>query len=404
MIKSTRMPQTNRKISATKLVLLLCSSMTVMAGATIAPALPLIESYFENTANVEMLTRFVFTIPALFIVLFGPVVGFLTDRYGRKSVLASSLLLYGISGSAGLYLDSMTSLLVSRALLGVAVAGVLTCTTTLIADYFYGREREAFMGKQAAFMGLGGIVFLLAGGALATLSWRGPFAVYLSAILVLPMVLLWIYEPDRKAITAENQEQSTQTIPWKNINALYLLAITGMVLFYLIPVQLPFYLKEIADSTPPQIGMAIAWFTMCSAVASVLYPKIRRKLSYSAIYFLLFILIGIGYMSLGLINDYQSALGTLILSGLGFGLFMPNINIMLTKLAPEHVRGRIVGGLTTCLFLGQFISPIAAQPFISHTGLGGMFGAYTSAAIFSLLLALIFLIPKNPFSFDSASR
>jgi MFS family permease len=100
-------------------------------------------------------------------------------------------------------------------------------------------------------------------------------------------------------------------------------------------------------------------------------------------------------MSLGLINDYQSALGTLVLSGLGFGLFMPNINIMLTKLAPEHVRGRIVGGLTTCLFLGQFISPIAAQPFISHTGIGGMFGAYTSAAIFSFLLALIFLIPKK---------
>lgn len=374
--------------------------MTVMAGATIAPALPLIESYFKEIENIEMLTRFVFTIPALFIVLFGPVVGFFADKFGRKSVLVSSLILYGISGSAGLYLDSMISLLVSRALLGVAVAGVLTCTTTLIADYFTGKEREAFMGKQAAFMGLGGIVFLLAGGLLATLSWRGPFAVYLSAILVLPLVIKFIYEPDRKIIADEKQSQSAQAIPWRSINLLYLLSTTGMVLFYLVPVQLPFYLKEIADSPPTQIGMAIAWFTMCSAVASVLYPKIRRKLSYSAIYFILFILIGMGYMALGLIDNFPKALGALVLSGLGFGLFMPNINIMMTKLAPEHVRGRIVGGLTTCLFLGQFISPIAAQPFISHTGLGGMFGAYTSAAIFSFLLALIFLIPKKALKSD----
>jgi len=366
--------------------------MTVMAGATISPALPLIGEYFKSTPDIETYVRLVFTTPALFIVLSGPLIGFLVDKFGRKPVLAISLILYGISGSAGLYLDSMFSLLISRAFLGTAVSGVLTCTTTLIADYFSGTEREKFMGKQSAFMGLGGIVFLVAGGVLALISWRGPFAVYLLALAVFPTVLLWITEPEHAKNTEQHPDNSSGNIPWKSIYPLYLLAAVGMVLFNLIPVQLPFYLKEIANSTPPQIGIAIAWMTLCSAIASVLYSKIRQSLSFERILAIMFFLIAIGFISLGMINTYPAALVTLIFCGLGFGLFMPNNNVMVTQRAPEFARGRVVGGLTTCLFLGQFLSPLLAQPIININGIGGILGAYGVAAILACVLAVGFLI------------
>jgi MFS family permease len=54
---------------------------------------------------------------------------------------------------------------------------MMTTATTLIADYYEGERRSAVMGQQAAFMGFGGVVFLVLGGVLADLSWRAPFGI-----------------------------------------------------------------------------------------------------------------------------------------------------------------------------------------------------------------------------------
>jgi hypothetical protein len=47
--------------------------------------------------------------------------------------------------------------------------------TALIADYYVGAARGQFLGLQAAFMALGGVVFLTFGGFLADVNWRLPF-------------------------------------------------------------------------------------------------------------------------------------------------------------------------------------------------------------------------------------
>jgi MFS family permease len=365
--------------------------MTVMAGATISPALPAINEYFKATPGADTLSRLVFTIPALFIAIFGSITGYIADRWGRRIVLASSLLLYAISGSAGLYLDSLNSLLVSRALLGIAVAGLLTATTTLIADYFHGDEREKFMGKQAAFIGLGGIVFVLCGGILARFSWRYPFAVYLFSLIALPMVIAFIREQPRTISENLEKEALNKSIEWKSIFGIYILAVIGMILFYLIPVQLPFYLKEITGPEAMFFGIAVAWFTVSSAFGSLQHSKLKRKHSFNAIFALVFVLIGIGYFSLGFASKYWLVLVTLIFSGFGFGLFLPNINILITQIAPVSTRARIVGGLTTSFFLGQFLSPLAAQPVITPSGFDGWNGLYGVSGLFSFLVAIFFL-------------
>lgn len=68
------------------------------------------------------------------------------------------MVLYAITGSSGIYLESLGAILAGRALLGVAVAGVMTTATTLIADYYEGTVR-ARVSWQAAFMSFGGVVF-----------------------------------------------------------------------------------------------------------------------------------------------------------------------------------------------------------------------------------------------------
>ncbi len=179
-----------------KITLLFTSSLTIMAGATIAPSLPQIEQVFSNHPQSEILTKLILTIPALFITIGAPLVGLLIDRYGRVRMLLGSLLLYGFSGTSGFFMDDIYALLIGRAFLGIAVAGVLTTTITLIADYFTGEERNAFMGLQGACVALGGVIFITSGGLLAEVSWRAPFLIYLAAFFIFPAAYYSLSEPE----------------------------------------------------------------------------------------------------------------------------------------------------------------------------------------------------------------
>ena len=145
----------------TKGTLLYASSLTVMSGATIAPSLPLIEETFHDVPHLSILVPLVLTTPSLFIAVGSWIAGLGVDRWGRKPFLTLGAAVYALAGTAGLWLADLHLLLLSRAVLGLAVAAVMTATTTLIGDLYRDEERTRFLGIQAAFMGLGGIVFLL---------------------------------------------------------------------------------------------------------------------------------------------------------------------------------------------------------------------------------------------------
>jgi MFS family permease len=66
---------------------------------------------------------------------------------------------------------------------------------------------------------------------------------------------------------------------------------------------------------------------------------------------------------------------------------MPNLNVWLTTVVPEELRGRALGRFTTFVFLGQFISPLLSQPLSQQIGLDV---TYTLAGGVMLLLALVF--------------
>lgn len=148
----------NPNSSLTKITLLLVSTLTVMSGATISPSLPAMQAHFSDVPNADFWVRLVLTVPALFIVIGSPIAGQIVDKIGRKPLLLGSAILYGFAGSSGFLLNSLFAILIGRALLGLAVAGVMVSATTLIADYYQGDARASFMGLQAAFMGFGGVL------------------------------------------------------------------------------------------------------------------------------------------------------------------------------------------------------------------------------------------------------
>ncbi|ASC71395.1 Bacillibactin exporter [Halomicronema hongdechloris C2206] len=358
-----------------KATLLLASTLTVMSGATIAPSLPAMQEHFSAVANSEFWVRLVLTIPALFIVIGSPIAGQIVDKIGRKPLLLGAAVLYGLAGGSGFVLDSIVAILAGRALLGLAVAGVMVSATTLIADYYRGDARANFMGLQAAFMGFGGVLFLSVGGFIADLNWRLPFLIYLFSWLLLPTILLVLYEPSRPVTDASVAVGiPQQPLPIKLLILIYGSVLLQQIAFYLIPVQLPFHLRQVAGVGASQTGIAIACATLFSALTSMRYGKVKRQLSFISILAIAFGLMGLGYIGLGLVSNYWLVLLILVPAGMGLGLMMPNLNVWVSNEVSDTMRGRALGGLTTFMFLGQFLSPIASQPFRQNLGMTTTYG------------------------------
>ncbi|WPP49085.1 MFS transporter [Catalinimonas niigatensis] len=376
----------------TKATLLLAATMTVMAGAIIAPSLPQIAEVFENIPRIDLLTKLVLTLPALFIAIFSPIAGKIADSLGRLPLLMGSLLLYALGGAAAYLLNDVYLILVSRAVLGISVAGVMTATVTLAGDYFQGKERESFIGIQSAFMALGGVVFVIVGGLLADLSWRAPFLIYLLSLLSLPILLLawWVLkEPARMPSKPANdtQERSSATALPGIVWLIYASVFTGMILFYMIPVQIPFLLKELGVVENTLSGVAIGTGTFFAAVASLSYRKLAQKMSFQTFFALAYLLIAVGYGLISISESFTTLLMSLGISGLGLGLLIPNTNIWLLSILPEKVRGFGMGLSGAFLFIGQFFSPIAVKPLVDAFSLSAAFGY---AVILALLLSVLF--------------
>ncbi len=353
-----------------KLTLLLASSMTVMAGATIAPSLPAMQDHFAAVPNVEYWVRLVLTVPALFIALGAPFVGLIIDRFGRKRLLAIAALMVGIAGSSGFFLNELGEILIGRILLGLSVAGIMTTATTLIADYYAGAERAKFLGFQAAFMGLGGVVFLSLGGLLADVGWRMPFLVYLLALLIFPLIVFILPEPNRTVdLTPGAAVLVAEPLPWRFVGLTYGVALLSQIVFYLIPTQLPFLLKQLVNAGGAQSGIAIAIATLFNALSSFGYQNVKARFSFMAIYTIAFALMALGYSVISVAPTYAMVLIGLAIAGLGLGLLVPNMNVCLTSVTPTALRGRVLGGLTTAFFVGQFTSPIISQPLSQGLGL-----------------------------------
>jgi MFS family permease len=384
----------------TKLTLLLASSLTVMSGATVSPSLPAMKQQFESAISDPdlrtTLVKLVITLPALFIVIGSPIAGLIIDRFGRKPLLLITTILYGFAGSSGLYLETLPAILIGRAFLGLAVAGVMVSATTLIADYYSGSARAAFMGLQAGFMGLGGVVFLTLGGALAQQNWQYPFGIYLFAWPIALLVFAFIIEPDRSNSTQPNIGSETdftdRSTPVGVMIIVYGLTTLSQIAFYLIPVQLPFYLDSLVNATPSQSGLAIALCTLFSAIASVTYGKLRQRMEFVTFLPAIFGFMGIGYLLIGQSSTWVQVLTGLGIAGLGLGLLMPNMSVWLSAAVPDALRGRALGGLSTAMFLGQFLSPIVTQPSTKNLGLGSTY-ALTGGGL--VLVALGFAVFKS---------
>ncbi len=380
------MPTIN-KTSIRNLTILLGSTMTVLAGALLAPALPDMVEAFRDVPNAEFLVRLTLTMPALFIAIGAPFAGILLDKVGRKPIIAASLVLYGISGTSGFFADSLLVILIGRAFLGLSVAGLMTGFTTLIVDYFKGARLNQFLGYQGAFIGLGGVVYLLLAGLLADIGWQFPFLIHLAAFLVLPGLLFAIDEPARAKASMDSENQKV-TFPLRPFIIIYSVTFISMALFFVIPLQIPFYLTAEGGAANSQVGIALAAQAFAAVFTALLYHRIRARLSFQSISAFVILSLGINYMIISTSPSYGIVLVGLLIGGLGLGVLPPNLGAWVASAAPASKRGLAMGGFTMFLFVGQFFTPIFSQPLIAQLGFSGTFRVM---GILSILLTITIL-------------
>lgn len=374
-------------------VILLVSSLTVMASATIAPSLPGLRDHYADVPDADTLVRIILTAPGLAIAIAAPFVGWFSDRYGRRSVILASIVLYVVAGGAGLVLDSIGALITSRLVLGLAVAGLLPTASALIADYWHGPARDRAFGIQAAFMAAGGVVFLPLGGFLAEWSWRGPFIVYLLPVFLLPLAVAVLRDAPQRAAHGQVAGGGDETFPLVLSLGLWFVAFLGMVLFYLLPVQLPFLLREFGAADPWIAGVALALNTAISAVASLNFRRVRAFAGPRRILAFAFFAIALGFTIVALANGVVMTVIGLCCCGPGLGLMFPSVSTWLMARSPARFRARTTGGMTTAVFLGQFLSPVLAQPMAERIGLSGVFaGGAAIAFAFAVLLAVLVVV------------
>lgn len=363
--------------------LLAVSALTVMAGAVLAPALPSLAFAYRAVDAQGVWVRLLLTLPGLAVALGAPVAGWLCDRYGRRGPLLVGLLGYGLAGGSGLVLEPLWALLLSRILLGLTVALVMTAATSIITDAWSASERPRILGLQGATMALGGVVFLLLGGLLAAWWWRGPFAVYLLALpLCLPALLLGL--PLRPAPQVGQRPQFLRILP------VLILAFLAMAAFYLIPVQVPFLIESILGGGPTAAGMVIAGGSLASALtaALVLRPLLAR-IGPPRTAALALAAIGSGLALIGLIHhQWWGLIGGVLVVGLGGGLSMPLGATWISRQVPASARGRALGALTAAVFLGQFASPLLVAPFLSWGPAAGFWVIATMCAVVALWMAM----------------
>ncbi len=351
----------------TKLTLLLLSMTTMMSNVAIVTMLPHLKNHFANIENIEFLSRLMITLPSLAIAFLAPFMGHLVHKIGKYTSALGALVLFALAGSAGLYLQTIQELLISRFLLGVSIGILMIVTTSLIGDYFSGEARHKYMGIQSLFISLGGVFFVVGGGVLADIDWRYPFGIYLVGFLLLPLVAKFLEE------TKITQLQE-DTI---NLNAglfkIYALAFFLMLIFYILPTQMPFLIINHFGASSTLAGTIIALAFLFNGLGALSFAKLKKHFDFEMIYFIGMSIVALGFLLIGLVNDVRFFFITSPIMGFGGGILMTNISAWMLWRVDHKKRVKASGYLTSALFLGQFFSPVLFHTPVSFFGVQHFF-------------------------------
>ena len=392
----------------TLVALLLVSMLNCMGGAAVAPALPQISAAFPEAS--EAIIALIISLPSLAVAISGLFLGMVADKVGKAKTLVASLALFTLAGLSGIFLPTLETILVSRFVMGIGMAGVATASTALIADYYDADRQAHVMGMQSAATGLSVLVLEMSGGFLALLGWRVPFYVYAIGIAMIVCVCLFVREPYRDDVdegageTPEDAANATAALdtaaqkrPAKVEGATTVLVMCIVLAFlnttvgFLIPSKMP-YLVESFGGTAVMSGLFLGAFGLANIISSLLYARLVRRFGRFLLLGAGYALMAIGVLFLGLADNVWMILPGVAITNLGSGCVLPLLANWLAWIATPRTSGRYMGAFSAAINLGQFFSPIWTSFLLAQSESYGII--FIAGAILSAVLAVFCFIAR----------
>jgi MFS family permease len=365
--------------------------------------LPYLFFFAQGLGATQLTYGLLVTSFGLMQFIFVPVMGRLSDRFGRRRILLLSLFGSGISFLLSGLANTLGLLFLAR-----SIAGIMNSTVSVaqayVADVSSERARLRYMGIIGAGMGMGSVVGPAAGGVLSSLYGYAVPSFLASALAFLNLVMAFFRLPEpkdgsRDNLTVKGALSGVHSLLRSGIfdqrmRLLYAINFASAMALTFLEVSLAPWLQRDFGFGAAQVSLVFIYAEIVNvATQAVLLQRIARYYSTRSI-----LLIGLGVLSLSyLALGLFSSIPILLVAGgflmLGFGLASPSVSSLISVNSASNSQGGNLGAGDSAGFLAQAISPVIATGIFSF-GLGidftGLVFVVAAAVNSASLLVMLF--------------
>jgi len=342
--------------------------------------LPLLPYIAEKYSATPLVVGILGATYSLFQLIAGPLLGRLSDRYGRKKLLAISQV-----GSAIGYLilglaNNLPLLFLARIIDGIT-GGNISIAQAYIADITTKENRAKGMGIIGAAFGMGFIFGPAIGGFLAkyNYSYPGYFAMIVSLFTVFLTIFTLPETVSSEVRKNEPKAQITLKEFWKVASASniqYLIVVFFLInsAFSLMQGTFALWTEKRFHFGPEQNGYIFAFVGIMAVFSQLkLLPflvdrfKERTLLNYSSLFF------GLGFILMPFVPNPWYLMGTQTLLIFGNSMANPSIQALASERVPKEEYGETLGFLQSAGSLGRIVGPILGGSLFGALGMNSPF-------------------------------
>lgn len=324
--------------------------------------------------------------------------GWLSDRFGRKPLIYTGLLIFALGSLVAAMADSLLWLLVGRALQGAgAIASVLMA---LLADLTRDEKRTQAMASVGISIGLAFIVAMAVGPLLA--GWIGLSGLFwlttIFSLLGILIVKYWVPTPlrVRKHLDAGiNKRHLGKVLLSPQLLRLDFSILILHLLLTSVFIAVPGLLLE-AGWTLTQHGW-IYLVTMLTGfglmIPLIIIGEKGRKMK--AMLLVAVSLIGLALLLMPTNLGNWALLPGLLLFFTGFNLLEASLPSLISKQAPVEVKGTAMGIYSTSQFVGAFLGGMLGGLLLTYWGPQELLWSAAGVCLLWLIILLGFQQPKH---------
>lgn len=298
-----------------------------------------------------------------------PVLGSLSDKYGRKPILIISLIGTCISFILFARAQSLIMLFAARILDGIT-GGNISVAQAMVADTSTPEDRAKNFGIIGSAFGFGFVIGPAIGGVLSKISLQAPF--YFSAGIALIGVLCTYFF--LQETNPEHERKNKNKFSFKSLVTVLKKPVVGSAIFigflltmaqFTMIIGFQTFTADVLKITPFQIGVFFAGFGISGILMQLAVPYITKLISSRTLILLLSLVFCFAAM---LLSGFATKLILFAACMCGYGLFNGVRNPMLNSIIADRVdqseQGETLGINQSYASIGQILGPISAG-FIS---------------------------------------